>query len=347
MQRARPCSSARFENVSRTLSSHRGHRAALFFSAPAAAVMAALAFGQFPPAAPAPVAPPDSPAATRPAIPATSKPAGGRRVFQPGVVIDWDARAVLVAAHVVLREGPLEFAACFSGKEHESILRIDAKADDVYMAIGLIGLTPGSPPRWIEEERRYAAPGGDLVDVGVVVSSPPERAEIGASVDLLQWVREVRYLQTPVERPWVFAGSRPAPDGSLIAGKTGAALAMVDFSESLLAMSRRHTSMDAALWAVADTERIPPEKTPVTLVFRAARARALRAELGPRGELRLDGRLVDPADFADVVNLQRQIQPGLTVEVRCDPAATAGDRRRAMEALQKAGVGDGVVRFAG
>ena len=36
------------------------------------------------------------------------------------------------------REGPLEFVACFGGKEHESILRLEARATHIFMAMGLV-----------------------------------------------------------------------------------------------------------------------------------------------------------------------------------------------------------------
>ena len=95
----------------------------------------------------------------------TSQPAETRQTptrdatpFQPGVSIDWQQRAVLVDTHIVLRAGALEFLACRPGKEHESIVRCDAPAMHIYMALGLIGLTPGQPPRWNETHEAFDPP---------------------------------------------------------------------------------------------------------------------------------------------------------------------------------------------
>jgi len=40
---------------------------------------------------------------------------------------------VVVDSRVVLREGALEFFACRPGKEHESILRLEAPATHIYL----------------------------------------------------------------------------------------------------------------------------------------------------------------------------------------------------------------------
>ena len=99
---------------------------------------------------------------TRPAP--DSRPAGVA-AFASGVSIDWSGRAVLVDTEVVLRRGPLEFFACRPGKEHESILRLNASATHIYLALGLIGLQPGHPPIWNETTGDYERAAGDLLDV--------------------------------------------------------------------------------------------------------------------------------------------------------------------------------------
>jgi len=220
--------------------------------------------------------------------PATSA-APRTTVLAPGVTIAWQQRAVCVQSHVVLRRGALEFLACFGGKEHESILRLDAEAVPIYMALGLIGVQPG---------RR---PGGG----------------------------------TPVSRPWVFAGSLRRPDQTLEADRSGVGIALVDFPDSLVCLAGSRSSRDAGLWATARTAVIPPANTPVEVVFRPAVPRRHEAVLGPAGRLEIDGGVGSAADLAEIVLLERRLQPtyvqviGVTEARAVDVALLRGQLRRA------------------
>lgn len=285
---------------------------------------------------------------------ASANHAGRRVLFAPNVAIDWSQPAILVATSVVLRDGPLEFAACFAGKEHESILRLNAQAEHVYQALGLIGLTPGRPAEWDEGRRLYHPPEGDLLDIRVLVqdieagggsaNSGADAALLGADLsrasDLFEWTTEVEYGQTPVSRPWVFAGSRSGADGRLAAGLSGAALALVDSPEALVALTRSHSSADAELWLRANPNLIPPDGTRVLLVFTPAVARATRARMGPRGDVWLDGRLVNVADLADLVRLSGRLGRAQPFKVDVDPATPGAAVRLIEQQLGQHGVAD-------
>lgn len=282
--------------------------------------------------------------ASAPSAKASADHAGRRVLFAPNVAIDWSQPAVLVATTVVLRDGPLEFAACFAGKEHESILRLDAQAEQVYQALGLIGLTPGRPAEWDEGRRLYHPPEGDLLDIRVLAqdtaaaggsaNAGADSALLGADLsrasDFFEWTIEAEYGQTPVSRPWVFAGSRTGAEGRLVAGLSGAALALVDSPEALVALTRSHSSADAELWLRANPNRIPPDGTRVLLVFTPARARAIQVRMGPRGDLWLDGRLVHVGDLADLVQLSGRLGRATPFTVEVDPA-TPGAAVRLIE----------------
>lgn len=265
--------------------------------------------------------------------------------FQPGVSIDWAARAVRVEAEVVLRHGPLEFFACRPGREHESIIRLNASAVHIYMALGLVGVMPGCPPVWNEEQARFEPATGELVDVAVEWRQDGEPRRASA----FDWLRDARYAGAVAPRPWIFAGSLRTPDGGLEADASGRVVALVDFSESLLALSRSHVSQDADLWAEANEPAIPPKRTPVTLVLSPARHRPRTAALDFRGDLHLDGRYVAPEDLADIVLLERRLSPGYVQEVavrgalETDVARIAGKLRLLglpVEAMRFAAVGE-------
>jgi len=264
----------------------------------------------------------------------------GLRRFQPGVHIDWQRRAVLADAHVVLREGPIEFAACFAGKEHESILRFDATATHVYMALGLIGLEPGHPPRWDEQAQRFTPPAGDPVDVTMEWEQDGHRHE----APLFAWIRQVEYGRQAFDRPWIFAGSQPRPDGTLSAEHIGDGIAVVDKPDALLALSRNHVSHDAELWACANTATIPPLQTRVRLVFRAARPRTHNLRLDFRGDVYVNDRYTTPEDAADLLLLARRAGTTGVFEVRTERTLKA-DLLRIKQTFEDAGLPPDATRF--
>ena len=171
---------------------------------------------------------PDAKTSETPSPPA-SAPSGPVR-FQPGVMIDWHNGTVIADSRVVLRRGPLEFLACGPGKEHESILRLEASATHLYLALGMIGLTPGHPPTWDQARCEFEPPAGDLVDVRCEWYEDEQHR----LADAFAWLRQAEYARTPIPRPWVFAGSLRLSDGTLAADRSGVGIALVDFPDSLL-----------------------------------------------------------------------------------------------------------------
>ncbi|RMF84395.1 MAG: hypothetical protein D6744_03160 [Planctomycetota bacterium] len=228
----------------------------------------------------------------------------------------------------MLREGPLEFFACFPGKEHESIIRLDAPATRIYQALGLIGLEPGHPPRWDDAAQRYEPAAGALVDLTV------EWRDAGAlrRAAPYEWLAEIDTLRPPPPRPWLFSGSVIRPDRRLEADLSGAGVALVDQSDALLSLSQQYSNANAELWVQADTQAIPPLDTVVTLVFTPAEPRRYRIELDWRGQWRVDGALADTPLVADLIGLMRRMRPGETVVVTSD-AALRADIRRAERTL--------------
>ncbi len=285
--------------------------------------------------------PPDQPPAdSRPVSSASTTRPQQPVAFQPGVRIDWQRREVQVAARVVLRAGALEFLACWPGKEHESIVRCEAAAVHVYLALGLLGLLPGHPPAWDVDTDSFGEPAGDLVDI----SFRWEQNGRTETADAYEWLRDLEYGRTPSARPWVFAGSIRRPDGALSADVTGVGVALVDFPDSLIALSRCHSSRTAELWVEANTAAIPPEGTAVQLVLRPAAPRAHEVTVDFRGAVWVDGRYCSATDLGDLVRLSRQLDPAHVQEITVD-GALRSDELRLRQALVEAGVPDEALRF--
>lgn len=289
--------------------------------------IACASMGQFPPS-------PGAPAPTsRPAIPATQP-----GEFQPGVRIDWASRSVRVRARVIDSTGPMEFFACTSGKEHESILLLEARPTHIFQALGLIGLTPGKPAIWDETGRARPAE-GDLVDVRVEWMQDQQAREAHWS----EWVLDAEYLHHPPRLPFVFAGSLLRPDGRLACEISGAALALVDMPDALLAPTRSRSDRSADLWALSDRRAIPPPETLVTLVLAAPKPLQPSVALDFRGDFRVDGRVERAADVADLLRVCARLgAPRATIRVQ---GALAADVRRAAAELARCGLPAGAVQF--
>lgn len=270
----------------------------------------------------------------------TTAPDVGVRVFQPGVMIDWRTPAVIADARVALREGPLEFLACFAGKEHESVLLFTGRAEHIYMALGLIGVEPGKPATYDAETRKNIPATGGLVDIELRWSVGGETHTAPA----YDWLREIEYLRTPIDRPWIFAGSRRLPDGTFGAQRTGEGIAIVSMPDALLACSRSHTSRDADLWAIANHDAIPPLDTPVQIVMRPAQPREREFALDARGAAWVDGRYATLPDLVDVVRLQRRLKPEAVIRIGCRATLWA-DVERVRGTLRLAGLDPDALKF--
>ena len=249
--------------------------------------------------------------------------------------IAWRKHAVGVSGRVVFREGVLEYLACYPGKEHESVVRLDGRAEHALLAMGLIGLRPGTPPRWNEKTQHFNPPTGDLVDVRIWWRA----AGTWHQADGFDWLQEYEFGRPPIARPWVFTGSRRLRGGGVAADQMGDGLAVVDKPDALLNLSRSHTASNADLWCVANTKAIPPLHTPVWVVVQPATARTWRFRADFRGALYVNDRLVTPNDAADLIRLSRRLSPGAPVVIhaqdtlRCD-----------MDRLRRTLLGAGVER---
>jgi hypothetical protein len=162
-----------------------------------------------------------------------------------------------------------------------------------------------------------------LLEIAVAWETPNGPRE--ASV--FSWIREAAYGRTARPVPWVFGGSKLAPDKRLAADVSGSIVALVDFADSVLSLTRRRSAVDAALWAQANTDAIPPLGTPVTLVLRKPPWSPPSMQVDSRGDIWVDGRYEPLPAVLDLIRMARQLDPDhvQTIEVG---AALKSDLRR-------------------
>jgi hypothetical protein len=266
--------------------------------------------------------------------------ADGFKAFQPGVAIDWVGKRVRVDSQVVLREGPLEFFACFHGREHESILRMEASGAHIYAALGLIGLQPGSPPSWDMDHERFTPASGDLIDVSVEWEADGEHKTAMAH----DWIEGAMFDRPALRRPWVFTGSIVGPDKSLACDRSGAGIAVVDFGDSLLSLSISHTDQNAYLWATALTEAIPPRGAKVALILSPARPADLQLSMDHLGMLQVAGQPTTAEDVADLIDIGLRLDQSRVQTIRTDHTLRA-DIEHVRSVFRSAKIPDAAVRF--
>lgn len=209
--------------------------------------------------------------ASRPAE-ATSRPsadAPGPRIvdFGEGIKINYIDRQVEVAGQVILREGPLElfaYAKAPAPKEHESIVLVRAKPERVFMALGLIGATPGKPLRWFPETETLRAATGDPIDVLVRYREDGREHTVPA----VNWMLDAGTRKPMPPTHWLFCGSERSESGEFAANMEGTLVTVVDFTTSVLGLPQQHSDADSELWLMANGSAIPPVGTPVTLLLR-------------------------------------------------------------------------------
>jgi hypothetical protein len=189
--------------------------------------------------------------------------------FQPGIRIDYRVPQVEVDAVVNLRKGELElFAYCKAPtpKEHETILKMDVKAEHVFQALGLIGLKPGNPVMYDWETEKITAASGDAVDVLVRFEEKGRTIERPA----WEWMHDLKRDAVMAPTHWLFTGSRRDERGRFAADVEGTLVTVVNFDTAVLTLPESHSESNSDLWVAARTEVIPPVGTKVVLVLRPA-----------------------------------------------------------------------------
>ncbi len=255
--------------------------------------------------------------------------------FMPGVRINWQNREVEVAGGVVLREGMLELFACSPNtREHESIVRINARPTHVYQALGLLGLEPGSPPRWDPETERGFAATGPRLRLRVRY----QRDGRLYTDEIHKWMWNIMTDEPAPPTQWVFSGSLRDGQGRLAVDFEGTVVCVVDFQAALISLPQSYSDSNEDLWLRPHAERIPPLGSPCVLLIQAVPESHRIIRIGRYGRLTLDGRSLGRAELAAELARDLSIYPKLTIEVAADPAALQADVEAILKIAGRAGL---------
>lgn len=106
-------------------------------------------------------------------------------------------------------KGAVEYIACGpTGKVYESIITTEASAKDLYEAIEILGVEPGTPPDYVEEKGGHVPPTGTTFLLSVEWKKDGETVTVRAEELIYNFKAD-----KPLPRvAWIYSGSRVIPD---------------------------------------------------------------------------------------------------------------------------------------
>lgn len=180
--------------------------------------------------------------------------------------IDKKNKWVILDGVIALRKGPpLEMFACIKGtKEHESIVAVPVKAQQVHAALLVVGAKQGTPVQFTPD---YKPATGNEIEVRVIWKDAKGNEH---QVRAQDWIRD-KTTKKPMSHPFVFAGSGFWTDEETgkryYMAEGGELICVSNFSSAMLDLPVESSQSTEGLLFEAYTERIPPEDTAVKVLL--------------------------------------------------------------------------------
>jgi hypothetical protein len=178
---------------------------------------------------------------------------------------------VVIPGRIVLRQGALEFFAVFSGgKAHEAVVvltgkpaaegeRVEGLGAALNSCLMALGLKPGTPLRVLPGGKTIPSKGSP---VHVAVEWEEQGKTVRVRAEDMLWDRE--HNRSMEEGRFIYVGSYFVEDG-YIPDLVGDAVAVYSVTTCVVDLSDERAANDTIFLACAP--RIPPEGTPVRVVF--------------------------------------------------------------------------------
>jgi len=188
------------------------------------------------------------------------------RLSEKGEIwLDLKRKAVVVDGQVCLREGTLEMFACPKGtKEHESVVSLNCKAQEVHAGLLRVGAIAGTPVRFDPE---YKAASGTVIDIYVLWKDTEGKAH---QVRAQEWVKNTK-TGKPLEYDWVFAGSGFWKDEETgqqrYQAESGDLICVSNFPSATLDLPIESSQANDNLLFTAFTANVPAKTTKVRIVL--------------------------------------------------------------------------------
>jgi hypothetical protein len=196
------------------------------------------------------------------------EPPNMKRLAQKDRVwVDVKRHLVVVDGYIAMRQGQLEMFACPAGtKEHESVVGLFTKAQLVHAGLLAAGARTGKPVQW---EPKFEPPTGSEIEIHALWFDPQGKKQ---AIDARKWVRQLGSEDKTLEVNWVFAGSSlwkdPETGEQRYMAESGDLVCLSNFTTATLDVPIQSSQANSGLLFIANTDLIPPETTPVRLVFK-------------------------------------------------------------------------------
>ncbi len=201
-------------------------------------------------------------------------PPGMKRLSEKDRVwVDTKRHLVVVDGYIALRQGQLEMFACPAGtKEHESVVGVLAKAQDVHAGLLAAGAKPGKPVQW---EPEFKPPTGSEIEIHALWFDKDGQKK---SIDARQWCVRWGKEKKPLDVNWVFAGSSfwkdPDTGENRYQAEAGDLVCLSNFTTATMDVPIQSSQANSGLLFIANTDLIPAEMTAVRLVFKVVKPEA-------------------------------------------------------------------------
>jgi hypothetical protein len=181
------------------------------------------------------------------------------------VWIDKVHHQVILVGQVSQPDYRLEFFACSDlGRGYESVVVVNTRASIVHAALLGVGAEPGHP---VQFDPEYKPPAGQEIAVEVVWKDKDGRRRRDRAQD---WVRNTQ-TKKPMQENWVFAGSGfwrdPTTGKTRYMADSGDLICMLSLPGAMMDLTLRTPSDLESRVFEADSQRVPPRGTPVTLLL--------------------------------------------------------------------------------
>lgn len=219
-------------------------------------------------ATPAPIRAAEVEAAPPPAKPAVREVSPG--VFDVGKVrLDQKARCISFPGVLKMKRGLLEYLLVNpKGSVHESLLVTEVEANEIHVAMLLLGAKGGgvtavAPPERLDADYLRAAP--KLMGDSVLISVKWKENDVDKNAPVEDWLFNESAKKEIVHGPWIYNGSILL-EGRFLAQSEGNLVALVTSPTALVNNPREGKDNDQ-MWNV-NGETTPGVGTPVEIIFK-------------------------------------------------------------------------------
>lgn len=217
---------------------------------------------------PAPVCATDVKVVPPPAKPVVREVAPG--IYEVGKVrLDQKALSISFAGKLKMKRGLLEYLLVNpKGSVHESLLVTDVEANDIHVAMLLLGakggaITAEAPPAQLDAGYFRTAP--KLTGDTVFITVKWREKEVEKSVPIEDWLVDAAAKKKIEHGPWIYNGSM-VYEGRFLAQTEGNLVALVTSPTALINNPRKGNDNDQ-MWNV-NGETTPGVGTPVEISFK-------------------------------------------------------------------------------